>query len=118
MGDAQSTAGGPAWSGLGWDGAFQTLFFLQMFGAAPQGGGGVSTPRSVQEMSGCGLVGVLGSSQRSFPALLILWFCVLSLITPPVYVPLRGGPRCARAELGMGTFCAFPRANTQFLSGV
>lgn len=77
-----------------------------------------AAPLKVQEMSGCGLVRVLGSSQRSFPALLILWFCVLSLITPPVYVPLRGGPRCARAELGMGTFCAFPRANTQFLSGV
>lgn len=62
-----------------------------MSGTAPQGSAGVTVPRGVQTVSGCGtswsgLVGVVGSSQRSFPALMIPWFCVLALISAPVYV--------------------------------
>lgn len=68
MGDAQGTAGTPAWSGLGWDGAFQTLFFLQMFGAAPQGSGGGSTPQSSGN-EWMWLGGCAGIQPKVFPSL-------------------------------------------------
>lgn len=73
---AQGIAEGPAWSGFGGDGAFPgSVCFFETFGTAPQGSGGVTITQKCSK-NGCdtswyGLVGVVGCSLRSFPALMI-----------------------------------------------